>query len=143
MSESRKKLLLGGYFSALKDVDGKKRYQDKLKLLEGLDPYETTRSEWLDDVDLWPNIGVRIRESMTVTQKSAYWVMPTGVKAVQYARVREMDFIGKKRSATMMKSCVFRQHSTSPSPASSTASSTTVQLVMLTGVIFNVFLEMS
>ena len=56
MSESRKKLLLGGYFSALKDVDGKKRYQDKLKLLEGLDSYETTRSEWLDDVDLWPNI---------------------------------------------------------------------------------------
>ena len=68
--------------------------------------------------------GVQIRESMTVTQKSAYWVMRTGVKAVQYARVREMDFIGKKRSATMMKSCVFRQHSTSPSPASSTASST-------------------
>ena len=68
--------------------------------------------------------GVRIRESMTVTQKSAYWVIPTGVKAVQYARVREMDFIGKKRSATMMKSCVFRQHSTSPSPASSIASST-------------------
>ena len=51
MSESRKKLLLGGYFSALKDVDGKKRYQDKLKVLD-----ETTRSEWLDDVDLWPNI---------------------------------------------------------------------------------------
>ncbi len=24
--------------------------------------------------------GVRIRDSMTVTQKKAYWVMPTGVK---------------------------------------------------------------
>ncbi len=28
--------------------------------------------------------GVRIRESMTVTQKKAYWVMPIGVKVVPY-----------------------------------------------------------
>ncbi len=41
----------------MKDVDGRKRYQDKLSLLGGLDPYETTRAEWQDDVDLWPNIS--------------------------------------------------------------------------------------
>ncbi len=46
--------MLGEYFSALKDVEEKKRYQDKWSLLGGLDPYETTRMEWLDDVDLWP-----------------------------------------------------------------------------------------
>jgi len=55
MAESTRKLLLGGYYSALKDIDGRKRYQDKLSLLGGLDPYETTRTEWQDDVDLWPN----------------------------------------------------------------------------------------
>ena len=60
--------------------------------------------------------GVRIRESMTVTQKKAYWGMPTGVKALQYAPVREIDFIGKKRSAAMMKSTIVRKHSMSPSP---------------------------
>ncbi len=65
--------------------------------------------------------GVRIRESMTVTQKKAYWVMPTGVKAVHYAPVREIDFVGKKRSAAMMKSTFFRQHSMSPSPAPSSS----------------------
>ena len=40
--------------------------------------------------------GVRIRESMTVTQKSAYWVMPTGVKAVQYARCEKWTLLGRK-----------------------------------------------
>jgi len=35
---------------------------------------------------------------MTVTQKSAYWVMPSGVKDIPYAPVKEMDFTGKKKS---------------------------------------------
>jgi hypothetical protein len=34
---------------------------------------------------LWAiEAGVRIRESMTVTQKKAYWVIPPAVKEVQY-----------------------------------------------------------
>lgn len=57
MSAAKRKLLLGGYFSAMKEVEGKKRYQDKLKLIDGIDPYETDKSEWLDDVDLWPSIS--------------------------------------------------------------------------------------
>lgn len=64
--------------------------------------------------------GVRIRDSMTVTQKKAYWVMPTGVKEVQYAPVKDIGFLGKKRSAWMMESCNFR----SPTPTASTSSST-------------------
>ncbi len=67
--------------------------------------------------------GVRIRESMTVTQKKAYWGMPTGVKALQYAPVREIDFIGKKRSAAMMKSTIVHKHSMSPSPIPSSLTS--------------------
>ena len=32
-------------------------YQDKLELLGGFDPYKTVKSEWQDDVDLWPSIS--------------------------------------------------------------------------------------
>ena len=58
MSETvKKRLLLGGYFGSLQDAGGKKRYLEKLELLGGFDPYETGKSEWQDDVDLWPSIS--------------------------------------------------------------------------------------
>ena len=57
MSERvKKRLLLGGYFEFLKDAEGKKRYLEKLEILGGFDPYDTGKSEWQDDVDLWPSI---------------------------------------------------------------------------------------
>lgn len=58
MNEARpkKRLMLGGYFATLKDSDGRKRYLEKLSILGGLDPYETARNEWQDDVDMWPSI---------------------------------------------------------------------------------------
>jgi len=40
----------------MKDQDAKKRYLDKLRIIGGLDPYETERKEWKDDIDLWPSI---------------------------------------------------------------------------------------
>ena len=40
---------------------------------------------------LWAiEAGVRIRDSMTVTQKKAYWVMPSGMKDVPYAPVKSI-----------------------------------------------------
>ncbi len=52
---------------------------------------------------LWAiEAGVRIRDSMTVTQKTAYWVTPNGIKDVPYAPVKDVDFIGKKRSESMI-----------------------------------------
>ena len=37
--ESKKKrLLLGGYFSSMKDQDAKRRYLDKICVIGGLDP---------------------------------------------------------------------------------------------------------
>ena len=54
--ESKKRLLLGGYFSALKDKNAKKSNLDKLRVVNGLDPYETERKEWKDNIDLWPSI---------------------------------------------------------------------------------------
>ena len=32
--------------------------------------------------------GVRHRDSLTVTQKEAYWVLPTRIKEVPYAQLR-------------------------------------------------------
>ena len=47
---------------------------------------------------LWAiEAGVRVRDSMTVTEKKAYWVMPNGVKDVPYAHVKCIKFIGKKK----------------------------------------------
>ncbi len=62
--------------------------------------------------------GVRIRDSMTVTEKKSYWVLPAGVKEVPYAPVKSIDFVGKKRSFAALHSLDFR-HSTSPTPSSS------------------------
>ena len=45
-----------GYLSSLESLAAKKRCQEKLALIGRLDPYETVRSEWLDDVDLWPSV---------------------------------------------------------------------------------------
>ena len=47
---------------------------------------------------LWViELGVETRESLTVTQKSAYWILPPAVKSVPYAPVKDIEFIGKKR----------------------------------------------
>ena len=54
--ERKKRLLLGGYFASLQDTDGKVRYLEKLSILGGFDPYESEKSQWLDDIDLWPSI---------------------------------------------------------------------------------------
>ena len=63
--------------------------------------------------------GVRLRESMTVTQKKAYWVIPGAIKDVPYAPVCQIKFIGKNK---------LRLNTESPSPSSpspSTHSSST------------------
>ena len=36
--------------------------------------------------------GVKKRESLTVTDKSAYWVLPSAVKNIPYARIRDIEF---------------------------------------------------
>ena len=51
---SKNRPFLAGYLCSLECLDGKKRYKGKLALIDGLDPYETVTSEWLDDIDLWP-----------------------------------------------------------------------------------------
>lgn len=43
--------MLRGYSGEIK---GKEGYREKLQLIDGQDPYEFPKSEWKDDVDLWP-----------------------------------------------------------------------------------------
>lgn len=63
-----KKLFLPGYFLSLQDADGKQRYLEKLREIDGVDPYETVRNKWNDDIDLWPSVtSVHIGMYLLVT----------------------------------------------------------------------------
>ena len=45
---------LPDYSKTISDGDSKRRYSEKLALLDGADPYELPKAIWKDDVDLWP-----------------------------------------------------------------------------------------
>ncbi|KAL9963240.1 hypothetical protein ACROYT_G032420 [Oculina patagonica] len=47
---------LPGYFDSLKQKECRERYAAKLNDINGQDPYEIPRKEWLDDFDTWPNV---------------------------------------------------------------------------------------
>ena len=48
---------------------------------------------------LWAlEAGVRLRDSMTMTQKKTYWVLPPSVKEVPYAPVIHIKFLGRSGS---------------------------------------------
>ena len=72
--------------------------------------------------------GVRIRDSMTATQKKAYWVMPTGAKEHQYAPVKDVDL--KKGSAAIRRSPLTAQPTSSQVSASSTVVSCGISTVV-------------
>ena len=44
------------YCDILSSDASKRRYSDKLKLVDGIDPYEIKKNVWQDDVVLWPAI---------------------------------------------------------------------------------------
>ena len=57
VSETTKmRVFVAGYFAGLADDDAKKRYNEKLSMIGGLDPYETEKKDWQNDVDLWPAV---------------------------------------------------------------------------------------
>ena len=63
----RKRFILG-YMTSIQDQDTKKWYLDKLGIIGGLDPYETVRSEWQDNVGQWPAVtNVHIGMYLLVT----------------------------------------------------------------------------
>ena len=74
---------------------------------------------------LWAvEAGVKLRESMTVTQKKAYWGLPPCIKDILYALLIDIKFEGKSAMLNAWK--VFRTISPavdrSPSPTPSSAS---------------------
>lgn len=57
---------------------------------------------------LWAvEAGVRMRDSMTVTQKKAYWVLPPSVKEVPYAPLSHINFLGHSGSLTALAPITF------------------------------------
>lgn len=51
-----KRGFLPGYFEGLQLKDAKERYLEKLKDIDGEDPYKIPRNEWIDDVDSLLNV---------------------------------------------------------------------------------------
>ena len=45
-----------GYRAAISDMRCQERYDQKLTLIGGEDPYELPQFAWIDDVDAWPAI---------------------------------------------------------------------------------------
>ena len=62
--------------------------------------------------------GCRLRESLTVTQKKAHWVLPPVLGEVPYARIRDIKFIGKKGSALARQSHSCNEERSAPSALS-------------------------
>ena len=57
---------------------------------------------------LWAvEVGLHIQGSMMVTQKKAYRVMPHSMKDVSYDSVKQIEFLGKKRSLTSFQTVQF------------------------------------
>ena len=53
---------------------------------------------------LWAiEAGCKRRDSLTVTDKKAYWVLPTSVKTVPYARVKDINFSKTPCSTSTVK----------------------------------------
>ena len=72
---------------------------------------------------LWAvEAGVRLRDSMTVTQKKAYWVIPTSIKEVPYSTIKDIklrksslnDSLHSTPSASPTASNVCTKSSVSP-----------------------------
>ena len=45
-----------GYYANLTSDSAKARYEQKLQLIDGIDPYELPKDAWSDDLDLWPSV---------------------------------------------------------------------------------------
>ena len=56
VKETKKRGLLPGYFEGIQLKETKDRYLAKLVDIDGQDPYEIPRNEWIDDVDSWPDV---------------------------------------------------------------------------------------
>ena len=56
MAKAADKSLLPGYRASLSNPKSRERYDEKIRAINGKDPYEIPLKEWKDDVDLCPAI---------------------------------------------------------------------------------------
>ena len=69
-----KKALLPGYKATLCDPRSRKRYEEKLSLLGGKDPYEFPAEAWIDDVELWPStMYIHVGMYLVFFSESLHW----------------------------------------------------------------------
>ena len=47
--------LFPGYKATLADIPSKQRYEEKLQMIGGQDPYEMPKEALMDDIDKWPS----------------------------------------------------------------------------------------
>ena len=52
---SGKSALFPGYRAIIADIPSKQRYEEKLQMIGGQDPYEMPKETWVDDIDKWPS----------------------------------------------------------------------------------------
>ena len=57
---------------------------------------------------------IRIRDSKTVTQEKAYWLLPSTIKKVEYKECKDIDFTPAKTMKKELDSnvCCFKQENT-------------------------------
>ena len=57
---------------------------------------------------------VKVRDSKTVTEEKAYWLLPSPLKNVEYKEIRKIDFTSanKRKKSWMMQFCLppYHQH---------------------------------
>ena len=50
------RVFLPGYFETLSLSESKETYKKKLEAIDGCDPYEIPRNDWLNDLESWPSV---------------------------------------------------------------------------------------
>ena len=73
---------------------------------------------------------VKIRDSKTVTEDKAYWLLPTPLKNIKYREVRKMDFTSakskkKRLDVAIQSSCTASSSSDISTSSNSTSSNST------------------
>ena len=56
ISSSLRVIMLQDYLGSITDQESKKRYTEKLQFVDKIDPYEISKEEWDDNIDLWPAV---------------------------------------------------------------------------------------
>ena len=52
--------MLPGYLQTLVNKAAENRYREKLDYISGVDPYEIHKTEFKDNLDLWPDVYIHV-----------------------------------------------------------------------------------